>query len=149
MGVINRKVLALAAGHQEEYYEVKDQRYLGDENFVEAVSRSIDEQEPVSPVKITMEEIVRELARETGMTIRGLLGKGRGRVESRLRVETAYVGREVGGIRLTEVIWDGIRARCHWRSSDWRRRLQRTGVGRWRWSGSAPGFAGDEDVITK
>ena len=92
----------LGAGHQEEYYEVKDQRYLGDDNFVEAVCRNIDEQEPASPVKITMEEILRELARGTGMTIRGLLGKGRGRVESRLRAEAAYVGREVGGISLTE-----------------------------------------------
>ena len=92
----------LGAGHQEEYYEVKDQRYLGDDNFVEAVCRNIDEQEPASPVKITMEEILRELARGTGMTLRGLLGKGRGRVESRLRAEAAYTGREVGAISLTE-----------------------------------------------
>ena len=64
--------------------------------------RSIDEQEPASPVKITMEEILRELARGTGMTLRGLLGKGRGRVESRLRAAAAYIGREVGAITLTE-----------------------------------------------
>ena len=57
----------LGAGHQEEYSEVKDQRYLGDDNFVEAVCRSIDEQEPASPVKITMEEILRELARGTAV----------------------------------------------------------------------------------
>ena len=92
----------LRAGHQGAYYDVKDQRYLGNDNFVEAVCRSIDEQEPATPVKITMEEILNDLAKEMGMTVRLLLGKRRGRVESRLRAEAAYVGREVGGISLTE-----------------------------------------------
>lgn len=92
----------LGAGHQDEYYEVKDQRYLGSDNFVEAVCRSIDEQESATPVKITMEEILTDLIKETRITVRVLLGKGRGRVESRLRAEAAYVGREVGGISLTE-----------------------------------------------
>ena len=45
----------LGAGHQDDYYEVKDQRYLGGDNFVEAVCRSINEQEQATPVKITME----------------------------------------------------------------------------------------------
>ena len=92
----------LEAGHQAEYYEVKDQRYLGDDNFVEAVFRTIDEQEPAVAVKIGMEEILAEVARETGITVRELRGKGRGRAESRLRAEAAYVGHEVGGISLTE-----------------------------------------------
>ena len=81
---------------------ISGSRRCSADNFVEALCRSIDEQEPASPVKITMEEILRELARGTGMTIRGPLGKGRGRVESRLRTEAAYVGREVGVISLTE-----------------------------------------------
>ena len=92
----------LGSGHQEEYYEVKDQRYLGDDNFVEAVCRKVDEQEPAGPVKITMEEILTEIAKEAGKAVKVLLGKGRGRVESRLRAEAGYVGREVGGISLTE-----------------------------------------------
>jgi putative transposase len=91
----------LGSGHQEEYYEVKDQRYLGDDNFVEAVCRKVDEQEPAGPVKITMEEILTEIAKEAGKAVKVLLGKGRGRVESRLRAEAGYVGREVGGISLT------------------------------------------------
>ena len=49
-----------------------------------------------------MEEILAEVARETGITVRELRGKGRGRAESRLRAEAAYVGHEVGGISLTE-----------------------------------------------
>ena len=61
-----------------------------------------DEQEPAVAVKIGMEEILAELARETGITVRELRGKGRGRAESRRRAEAAYVGREVGGISLTE-----------------------------------------------
>jgi REP-associated tyrosine transposase len=92
----------LGAGHRNEYYEVKEQRYLGDDDFVEAVCRRIDEQEQVSPVKITMEEIAVGLAKGTGKAVGALRGKGRGRVESRLRAEAAYIGREVGGISLTQ-----------------------------------------------
>jgi len=91
----------LGVGHQEAYYEVKEQRYLGEDNFVEAVYRSLDEQEEVYPVKITLAEILKDIAGEAGVTVAALLGKRRGRTESRLRAEVAYVGRAVGGISVT------------------------------------------------
>lgn len=93
----------LGVGHQEEYYKVKEQRYLGDDNFVEAVCRSVDEQEESYPVRITMEEIVEGLAKETGASVREILGKGRGRKASGVRAQAAYVGREVGGMSLTKM----------------------------------------------
>lgn len=92
----------LTDGHRPEYYEVKEQRYLGDEGFVEVVHRAMDEQEESRPVRIAMGDVVQEIARRAGVSDKALLNKGRGRVGSRLRAEAAYVGREVGGISLTE-----------------------------------------------
>jgi REP element-mobilizing transposase RayT len=92
----------LETGHQERYYEVKEQRYLGEEKFVENVYRALDEGAENRPVKITMGEIMSELAAEVGLSMGVLLGKGRGREESKIRAEAAYVGREVGGISQTE-----------------------------------------------
>lgn len=65
----------LGTGHQKKYYEVKEQRYLGDEKFLETVCRRVDEQEQVYSVRITMEEIVAGLAKETGISVRVLLGR--------------------------------------------------------------------------
>lgn len=89
-------------GHREEYYEVKEQQYLGGDGFVEVVHRAVDEQEESRPVKITMTDIVQEIVRGAGVSDGVVLNKGRGRIGSRLRAEAAYVGREVGGITLTE-----------------------------------------------
>ena len=92
----------LEAGHQKEYYQVKEQQYLGDDQFVEVVHRALDDQEETGPVKITMAEVLQEIVRGAGLSIAVVLNKGRGRKGSRLRAEAAYVGREVGGIGLTE-----------------------------------------------
>jgi len=89
-------------GHREEYYEVKEQRYLGDDGFVEDVHRAVGDQEENRPVRIAMGEIVEAIARAVGVSSDAVLNKGRGRMGSRLRAEAAYVGREVGGIGLTE-----------------------------------------------
>lgn len=92
----------IAAGHQEEYYEVKEQRYLGDDKFVEVVHQALDDQEATRPVRITMADVLQEIIAGAGVAIGVILNKGRGRKGSRLRAEAAYVGREVGGIGLTE-----------------------------------------------
>ena len=49
-----------------------------------------------------MAEVLQEIVRGAGLSIAVVLNKGRGRKGSRLRAEAAYVGREVGGIGLTE-----------------------------------------------
>jgi hypothetical protein len=84
-------------GHREEYYEVKLQRYLGDDEFVEAVERALERDEEDRPVKITMAEVVQEIIRESGQDIAAILSKGRGRIGSRLRAEAVYAARETGG----------------------------------------------------
>jgi putative transposase len=89
-------------GHRQEYYEVKEQQYLGGDEFVEAVEQALEQEEEARPVKITMPEVLQEVILGSGKDIGAILGKGRGRIGSRLRAQAAYVAREVGGIRLTE-----------------------------------------------
>ncbi len=91
-------------GHREEYYQVKEQRYLGEEEFIEQVEKEQERvAEAAGPVRLTIEEVVEEIARHWGRDVEEVLGKGRGREASRLRAMAAYVGREVGGLRLTEM----------------------------------------------
>jgi len=89
-------------GHRQEYYEVKEQQYLGEDDFVEVVHQTVAEQEENPPVKIAMGDVVQEIARGAGVPDNVVLNKGRGRIGSRLRAQAVYIGREVGGISLTE-----------------------------------------------
>lgn len=86
----------------EDYYEVKEQRYLGEDEFVEGVEKVLKQEPETRPVKITMADVAKAIARGSGHGIGMMLGQGRGRAASRLRAQAAYVAREVGGLRLTE-----------------------------------------------
>ena len=72
-------------GHREEYYEVKEQQYLGGDEFVEAVEQALEREQEARPVKIAMAEVLQEIVRESGKEIGAILSKGRGRIGSRLR----------------------------------------------------------------
>lgn len=89
-------------GHQEDYYQVKEQRYLGDEEFVDRVERRVERLEPVFPIRMTAQQIVDRISREFGRPAREILGKGRGRIQGELRAIVCYVGREIGGLKLTQ-----------------------------------------------
>ncbi|MBI5967013.1 MAG: hypothetical protein HY882_04025 [Deltaproteobacteria bacterium] len=56
----------LTAGHQEKYYKVKDQRYLGEDEFVEKIEGLRKSHEPAY-WEIPLAEIVREVV--NGMRI--------------------------------------------------------------------------------
>jgi hypothetical protein len=89
-------------GHMETYYEVKKQRYLGEEEFVDRIEEQLSEAETEAPVRITMGEIVEGVARGWDMAVSEIETKGRGRLEAMLRGVAAYVGREIGGMTLTK-----------------------------------------------
>jgi chromosomal replication initiation ATPase DnaA len=82
---------------------VKEQRYLGDDEFIEQVERERERLEEPSTVRLTIDEAVDETFRHFGANIRGTFDKERGHKASRLRAIAAYVGREVGGIKLSEM----------------------------------------------
>ena len=90
-------------GHRDDFYEVKEQRYLGDDEFIEQVEREREKVEDTSTVRLTITEAVEETLRHFGATIKKTLDKERGHEASRLRAIAAYVGREVGGIKLSEI----------------------------------------------
>lgn len=89
-------------GHREEYYELKEQRYLGEEDFVERLEKQLGEDKEEVPVEIMVEEIVQAICRRWGKKISEIQSKRRTWQEAMIRAIAAYVGREVGGITLTE-----------------------------------------------
>lgn len=93
----------LGEGHREEYYKVKEQRYLGDAEFIERVEREGELDEAPTPVRITVAEVVEEVCRQWKKELGDIMGKWRGREASRLRALAAYIGREIGGLRLKEI----------------------------------------------
>ena len=50
--------------HREEYYEVEEQRYLGEEEFIEQVKKERQETVEDVPVRVSMEEVVEETGRQ-------------------------------------------------------------------------------------
>jgi len=53
----------LDAGHQEKYYKVKDQRYLGEDKFVDKVE-ALKKREELFLLEIPLEEIAQEVMRQ-------------------------------------------------------------------------------------
>jgi REP-associated tyrosine transposase len=90
-------------GHRDDFYEVKEQRYLGDDEFIERVEKEREKLEDTSTVRLTIDEAVKDTLRHFGANIKETLDKKRGHEASRLRALAAYVGREVGGIKLSEM----------------------------------------------
>jgi len=54
------------------------------------------------PIRITVKEIVDSVSRKYRKTAREILGRGRGRREAELRAIVCYVGRQIGGLKLTQ-----------------------------------------------
>jgi putative transposase len=90
-------------GHRDDFYEVKEQRYLGDDEFIEQIEKQQEKVEDTSNVKLTVDEAVKETLRHFGANIKETLDEKRGHEASRLRAIAAYVGRDVGGIRVSEM----------------------------------------------
>jgi putative transposase len=90
-------------GHRDDFYEVKEQRYLGDDEFIDQVEKEREKVEDTSNVKLTIDEAVEETLRHFGAIIKETLDKERGHEASRLRAIAAYVGRDVGGIKLSDM----------------------------------------------
>jgi hypothetical protein len=79
----------LKEGHREEYYEVQDQRFLGDEEFGESLKREYDEEAPKKKPELRV--MTGKLARALKVSIEQLRAPNRGRAVSRQRTMVAYV----------------------------------------------------------
>ncbi len=93
----------LGEGHREDYYRVIDQRFLGDDEFVEEVRERGQEAEERLPVDIVLKDIVQAACREFGVRPERVSQRGKSREVSRLRWTIGKLAVEEGGYRLVEV----------------------------------------------
>jgi len=91
----------ITGGHETKYYQVKDQRYLGEDAFVERVQTERNEPEDWV-YEIPLETISREVARAIGGEDE-LCSARRGRQGSRGRGMVAYLARSIAGYRVKEI----------------------------------------------
>lgn len=87
----------LGKGHRADFYEVVDQRYLGDDKFVDRVEKRVLEREPPQVVEIEWAEVKERVCREFGVQAGAVLNRGRERKNVRIKRVMAWVGREIGG----------------------------------------------------
>ena len=90
-------------GHKEEYYQVEDQRFLGEQGFGDRMLKK----EPVRPRKPPgrrpVDTAARELAKLLGIEIQALRSPDRSWAVSKTRTLSAYVLIRRLGYRLSEV----------------------------------------------
>jgi len=100
IGGYRRFVLdGLTEGHRDDLYQVIDQRYLGDDGFVERVQeRQPPEREERPVVEISWAEISERVCKQFGLPASAVLHRGRAREIVRVRRVMAWVGRELCGL---------------------------------------------------
>jgi REP element-mobilizing transposase RayT len=92
----------VSRGHDERYYRVKDQRYLGEEGFIEGVER--ESQEATNWVyDISLDALSREVCRVTGIEEYKLYTETKNREGVRGRSMVAYLARRTGGYTVKEI----------------------------------------------
>ena len=93
----------LAEGHKEEYYAVEDQRFLGNEGFVEKLLNKEPEKAPRPHARRSLDSLVKELAKLLGTDIQVLRSPDRSWVISKARTTIAYILVRRLGYALNEV----------------------------------------------
>ena len=90
----------MGQGHREDFYELKDQRFLGEEEFVDNVHRQLNE-EPPFVYDISLGQIVSEVSSALHLPTGLLCSLTRNRQGALGRAVTGYVGRKLGGYQIT------------------------------------------------
>jgi len=92
----------ISMGHEQKYYQVKDQRYLGEEPFIDRIE--MEKKEAESWVyDISLEAIAQEVSRATGITEDKLHSATRGREGARGRGLIGYLARKISGYMVKEI----------------------------------------------
>jgi hypothetical protein len=92
----------ISSGHEEKYYRVKDQRYLGEDSFIERIEK--ERREPQSWVyEVLPEAISEETSIAMGITREKLYSMTRDREGARGRGIVAYLARRVSGYGVKEI----------------------------------------------
>ena len=89
-------------GHRGEFYEVKEQQYLGDDQFVERLNRAMD-RDRAEPIRVGVSEIEEVVCRKYKLSREVLRSRSKERRGSLGRLLVAHLGQELGGLKLNEV----------------------------------------------
>lgn len=86
----------LTMGHQAEFYETVDQRFLGDDRFLEEVAKKSKERNaiPSRKLKISFTRLLSAVATVTGKTATELVEQGRYRDRTEARALLVFAARE-------------------------------------------------------
>ncbi|NOY53815.1 MAG: transposase [Deltaproteobacteria bacterium] len=96
--------VAVNDGYREDLYEVKEQRYLGEDKFVEKLEKRFVRGKPIRfPVALDMDALVVKIGRSFKVPVGRIMDHTRSRDAALCRAVTAYVAKEVGSITLGEV----------------------------------------------
>jgi len=92
----------VSIGHQRKYYEVKDQRFLGQDSFIDRIKE--EREEPESWVyDVPLEAISQEVSRATRIREDRLHSAARDREGARGRGLVAYLARTISGCMIKEI----------------------------------------------
>ena len=92
----------ISSGHEDKYYRVKDQRYLGEDSFVQRVEK--ERKEPQGWVyEVPLEAISEETSTAMGITRHKLYSTTRDREGARGRGVVGYLARRVSGYGVKEI----------------------------------------------
>ncbi|MGH8614750.1 MAG: hypothetical protein ACREYF_22660, partial [Gammaproteobacteria bacterium] len=92
-------------GHEKRYYETVDQRFLGDERFVEEVGKKVGEDREVEPKirRVRFLALLNAIAEQHGTEAKTLVEAGRQRRWVRTRSMLVYMARECCGMTVKEL----------------------------------------------
>lgn len=94
----------LNSGHQDKYYKVKGQRYLGEDEFIEQIECKQENFESKSIIyDIPMDEIVLEISNTAGITKDKLYSLTRARRGAYGRSLVAYLARKLSGCLVKDI----------------------------------------------
>ncbi len=95
----------LGMGHQSEFYETVDQRFLGDEQFLEDIERKTESKhELISPVpKIPFSQVLPAVATVAEITPTRLIRRGRDPYRAHALAFLVFVAREWSGLTMKAI----------------------------------------------
>jgi putative transposase len=105
LGYLRLMAEGQSAGHQPDYYDVRNQRFLGDEKFVEEIDERVQKDREIATptARVKLAALLPLVARAHGTTEKDLIQAGRRRKWIRTRSMLVYLGRESGRVSVKEL----------------------------------------------
>lgn len=95
---------AIASGHRDDLYQLKDQRILGEDDFVaDALEKGKDDSGLLGFYDVSLDEVIDAVAREWEIARKDIVAPTRDRPGSFARGVVAYLAKKIAGISMREV----------------------------------------------